>query len=89
MIRNTRDALAELIWTTSRNDEGTISATGANIVADAILAAGWTPPPRTAQSLPCPACQALAGRPCTIATDTGRRSVLWYHEAREGAFNGS
>ena len=32
-----RDELAEVIWTTSRNDEGTISATGANIVADALL----------------------------------------------------
>ena len=32
-----RDELAEAIWTTSRHDEGTISATGADIIADAIL----------------------------------------------------
>lgn len=31
------DALARVIWETSRRDEGTISATGANIVARAIL----------------------------------------------------
>lgn len=37
----TRHELARVIWETSRGDEGTISATGANIVADAILAAGW------------------------------------------------
>lgn len=36
-----REELGQIIWTTSRNDESTISATGANIVADAILAAGW------------------------------------------------
>lgn len=36
-----RYELARVIWETSRGDEGTISATGANIVADAILAAGW------------------------------------------------
>jgi len=29
--------IAELIWTTSRADEGTISATGANIIAAALL----------------------------------------------------
>lgn len=34
-------ALAELIWTTSRGDESTISATGANIIADAIMDSGW------------------------------------------------
>lgn len=28
-----KDVLAELIWNTSRADEGTISATGANIIA--------------------------------------------------------
>jgi len=33
-----RQALGKLIWETSRYDEGTISATGANIVADAIRA---------------------------------------------------
>jgi hypothetical protein len=32
-----REALAEVIWSASRADEGTISATGANVVADAIL----------------------------------------------------
>lgn len=34
----TKESLAEVIWETSRADEGTISATGANIVADAVLA---------------------------------------------------
>ncbi|HUX72122.1 MAG TPA: hypothetical protein VMV41_16520 [Cellulomonadaceae bacterium] len=33
-----RKALARVIWNTSRADEGTISATGANHVADAVLA---------------------------------------------------
>lgn len=36
-----RDALAQIIWETSRADEGSISATGANIVSAAILAAGY------------------------------------------------
>jgi hypothetical protein len=35
------DALAALIWGTSRADESTISATGAKIVAQAILDRGW------------------------------------------------
>lgn len=38
------DRLAKLIWETSRADESTISATGANVVAKAIKDAGWTPP---------------------------------------------
>lgn len=33
-----RAEIARTIWHTSRNDEGTISATGANIIADALLA---------------------------------------------------
>jgi uncharacterized coiled-coil protein SlyX len=41
-----REALGRLIWDTSRRDEGTISATGANVVADAILSAGWINPDR-------------------------------------------
>lgn len=36
-----REALGQIIWDTSRAGESTISATGANIVADAILAAGY------------------------------------------------
>lgn len=36
-----QDSLARLIWETSRDDEGTISATGANFVARAVLAAGF------------------------------------------------
>jgi hypothetical protein len=32
-------AVGEIIWRTSREDEGTISVTGANIVAKALLAA--------------------------------------------------
>lgn len=34
-----REALADAIWTASRADEGTISATGANHVAEAVVAA--------------------------------------------------
>jgi hypothetical protein len=34
-------ALGEIIWTTSRADESTISATGANVVARAILDSDW------------------------------------------------
>lgn len=34
-------ALARIIWTTSRADESTISATGADIVARAILNSDW------------------------------------------------
>lgn len=37
----TRNELAKIIWETSRADESTISAMGANIVADAILASGF------------------------------------------------
>ena len=33
-----REALARVIWETSRADESTISVTGANIVADAVIA---------------------------------------------------
>jgi len=33
--------LGSLIWEASRNDEGTISATGASIVATAILESDW------------------------------------------------
>ena len=36
--RGLRTEIARTIWDTSRNDEGTISATGANIIADALLA---------------------------------------------------
>lgn len=32
-----RDRLASVVWEASRADEGTISATGANVVADAII----------------------------------------------------
>ncbi|AYN57468.1 hypothetical protein HOU47_gp62 [Arthrobacter phage Constance] len=39
-----REELGRIIWTTSHRDEGTISATGANILADAILAAGYRKP---------------------------------------------
>jgi hypothetical protein len=40
-----REALGSVIWHASRADEGTISVTGANIIADAILAllAGQAP----------------------------------------------
>jgi hypothetical protein len=36
-----RAAIGKIVWDTSRRDEGTISATGANIIADALLAAGY------------------------------------------------
>ncbi|MDQ7877334.1 hypothetical protein Q9R08_05020 [Microbacterium sp. QXD-8] len=36
-----RDSMARIIWETSRADEGTISATGANIVARALAATGF------------------------------------------------
>jgi len=39
-IAESRDALAKAIWEASRADEGTISATGANHVADALIASG-------------------------------------------------
>lgn len=35
------EGLAEVLWTASRADESTISATGANHVAAAILASDW------------------------------------------------
>ena len=35
------DTLAEIIWNASRADEGTISATGANVVARAVLSSDW------------------------------------------------
>lgn len=40
MVTDSRTDLARAIWEASRADEGTISATGANIVADALLASG-------------------------------------------------
>lgn len=39
-----RSELGNIIWTTSHRDEGTISATGANIIADAIMDAGYQRP---------------------------------------------
>ena len=41
-----REDLAGLIWTTSREDESTISGIGAGYIADVLLAAGWRPPAR-------------------------------------------
>jgi hypothetical protein len=35
------EELAALIWRTSREDEGTISATGANIIARTLLRSGY------------------------------------------------
>lgn len=32
--------------------------------------------------MPCPNCQAQANQACTQPTETGRRQVLWYHDAR-------
>jgi hypothetical protein len=43
-VTPSRDALAKVIWEASRADEGTISATGANIVADALIASGAVVP---------------------------------------------
>lgn len=36
-----------------------------------------------ALTIPCPACFAAAGEPCTAPTDTGRRVVAWVHMSRE------
>lgn len=33
--------------------------------------------------LTCPVCSAPPGRTCTAPTDTGRRTVTWYHLKRE------
>lgn len=33
----------------------------------------------------CDACNAKPGEPCTSPTNTGRRSVNWYHTTREDA----
>lgn len=33
--------------------------------------------------VPCPVCQAKEGHSCTAPTNTGRRSVSWFHHARE------
>jgi hypothetical protein len=41
---NNRSELGRIIWETSQSDEATISATGANIVAEWILAAGYRKP---------------------------------------------
>jgi hypothetical protein len=41
VARNYPTRLAEIIWTASRGDESTISATGADIVARAVLASDW------------------------------------------------
>jgi hypothetical protein len=43
-MSNERSDLGGLIWETSQRDEGTISVTGADIIADAILAEGWMKP---------------------------------------------
>lgn len=39
-----------------------------------------------AQTVPCPACQAPAGQPCTQPTSTARRTVPWVHKSREFAW---
>ena len=46
-----RDDLAGLIWTTSREDEGTISGIGAGYIADVLLAAGWRSPARRIETV--------------------------------------
>lgn len=46
-----REDLAGLIWTTSREDEGTISGIGAGYIADVLLAAGWRPPARVIETV--------------------------------------
>lgn len=54
--------IAQTIWHTSRNDEGTISATGANIVADALIAGplAWLLAERDAARMQVAAVTALA-----------------------------
>lgn len=44
-------ALTHIIWETSRFDEGTISAVGANNVARSIITAGWRSPEQVAALL--------------------------------------
>jgi hypothetical protein len=36
-----------------------------------------------AKNVPCPACNAMPGHPCTAPTDTDRKLVGWVHMARE------
>lgn len=36
----------------------------------------------------CPNCQAPEGKPCNVPTDSGRRSVPWFHAARENLASG-
>lgn len=33
--------------------------------------------------IPCPVCNAGAGYPCNIPTETGRRDVRWFHNLRQ------
>lgn len=50
-MTTTRHQMAEIIWNTSRRDEGTISATGANHVADALIAEGFGVRTRSMESV--------------------------------------
>ncbi|QKY79991.1 hypothetical protein PQD13_gp79 [Gordonia phage Clawz] len=36
----------------------------------------------------CPNCNAQPGHPCTQPTDTGRRNVTWFHNARFNRLTG-
>lgn len=40
------------------------------------------PGDQRALGYPCPDCLARPGRACTVPTDTGRRVVTWFHNAR-------
>lgn len=37
------------------------------------------------RDITCPACNAQPGHPCTQPTDNDRRTVTWFHFAREAA----
>jgi hypothetical protein len=53
--------LGRLIWETSRADEGTISFAGANIIADAIRAAGYFSPDQVTARIRAAQAEALEG----------------------------
>lgn len=48
----------------------------------------WPVGDRDPSEVTCPACQAPIGEPCTAPTNTGRRVVKWWHEAREARARG-
>jgi hypothetical protein len=45
-------------------------------------------PVKQPTDVPCTACSARPGQPCTVPTDTGRRDVTWVHHARSDLAEG-